>query len=94
MEMDGDEIAITYIKDVTFNTNLPDAEILKMTTISLPQPGILKECAEGAQYFPEQCFYSALEGLFQRSSGRVNKRGSFLKTEFLSPNPLGTCLTV
>ncbi|XP_053122768.1 mitogen-activated protein kinase kinase kinase 20 isoform X1 [Hemicordylus capensis] len=31
MEMDGDEIAITYIKDVTFNTNLPDVEILKMT---------------------------------------------------------------
>lgn len=31
MEMDGDEIAITYIKDVTFNTSLPDAEILKMT---------------------------------------------------------------
>uniref|UniRef100_A0A803T9L6 Mitogen-activated protein kinase kinase kinase 20 n=1 Tax=Anolis carolinensis TaxID=28377 RepID=A0A803T9L6_ANOCA len=31
MEMDGDEIAITYIKDVTFSTNLPDAEILKMT---------------------------------------------------------------
>ncbi|XP_006878887.1 PREDICTED: mitogen-activated protein kinase kinase kinase MLT-like isoform X1 [Elephantulus edwardii] len=31
MEMDGDEIAITYIKDVTFNTNLPDAEVLKMT---------------------------------------------------------------
>nr|XP_012317786.1 mitogen-activated protein kinase kinase kinase 20-like [Aotus nancymaae] len=31
MEMDGDEIAVTYIKDVTFNTNLPDAEILKMT---------------------------------------------------------------
>ncbi|XP_020666627.2 mitogen-activated protein kinase kinase kinase 20 isoform X1 [Pogona vitticeps] len=31
MEMDGDEIAITYIKDVTFNTNLPDAEIFKMT---------------------------------------------------------------
>ena len=65
-----------------------------MTTIYLPQPRILKECAEGAQYFPEQCFYSALEGLFQRSSGRVNKRSSFLKTEFLSPNPLGTCLTV
>uniref|UniRef100_G3TIB2 Protein kinase domain-containing protein n=1 Tax=Loxodonta africana TaxID=9785 RepID=G3TIB2_LOXAF len=31
MEIDGDEIAITYIKDVTFNMNLPDAEILKMT---------------------------------------------------------------
>uniref|UniRef100_A0A8C0ZP72 Mitogen-activated protein kinase kinase kinase MLT n=1 Tax=Castor canadensis TaxID=51338 RepID=A0A8C0ZP72_CASCN len=35
MEMDGDEIAITYIKDVTFNTNLPDAEILKMTKVRL-----------------------------------------------------------
>lgn len=33
MEMDGDEIAITYIKDVTFNTSLPDAEILKMTKV-------------------------------------------------------------
>lgn len=33
MEMDGDEIAITYIKDVTFNTNLPDVEILKMTKV-------------------------------------------------------------
>uniref|UniRef100_A0A8D0G9K4 Uncharacterized protein n=1 Tax=Sphenodon punctatus TaxID=8508 RepID=A0A8D0G9K4_SPHPU len=31
MEMDGDDIAITYIKDVTFNTNLPNVEILKMT---------------------------------------------------------------
>ncbi|XP_020846648.1 mitogen-activated protein kinase kinase kinase 20 isoform X1 [Phascolarctos cinereus] len=31
MELDGDEIAITYIKDVTFNTNLPDVETLKMT---------------------------------------------------------------
>eukprot|EP00070_Physeter_catodon_P003174 XP_007106615.2 mitogen-activated protein kinase kinase kinase 20 isoform X2 [Physeter catodon] len=31
MEMDGDEIAITYVKDVTFNTNLPDAEVLKLT---------------------------------------------------------------
>lgn len=35
MEMDGDEIAITYIKDVTFNTNLPDAEILKMIKVRL-----------------------------------------------------------
>ncbi|XP_029461660.1 mitogen-activated protein kinase kinase kinase 20 [Rhinatrema bivittatum] len=31
MELDGDEIAITYIKDVTFYTNRPDVEILKMT---------------------------------------------------------------
>ncbi|XP_019509248.1 PREDICTED: mitogen-activated protein kinase kinase kinase MLT-like [Hipposideros armiger] len=35
METDGDEIAITYIKDVTFNTNLPDAEILKMTKVMI-----------------------------------------------------------
>lgn len=33
MEMDGDEVAITYIKDVTFNTNLPDVEMLKMTKV-------------------------------------------------------------
>lgn len=33
MEMDGDEIAITYIKDVTFHPNLPDAEALKMTKV-------------------------------------------------------------
>ncbi|XP_030066550.1 mitogen-activated protein kinase kinase kinase 20 isoform X1 [Microcaecilia unicolor] len=31
MEMDGDEIAIAYIKDVTFNTNRPDVELVKMT---------------------------------------------------------------
>uniref|UniRef100_A0AAR2LR62 Protein kinase domain-containing protein n=1 Tax=Pygocentrus nattereri TaxID=42514 RepID=A0AAR2LR62_PYGNA len=31
MELDGDEVAITYIKDVTFNANRPDVEVLKMT---------------------------------------------------------------
>ncbi|OCT63608.1 mitogen-activated protein kinase kinase kinase 20 L homeolog isoform X1 [Xenopus laevis] len=31
MELDGDEIAITYIKDVTFNRNQPDVELLRMT---------------------------------------------------------------
>ncbi|KAI4871963.1 hypothetical protein NFI96_021267 [Prochilodus magdalenae] len=31
MELDGDEIAVTYIKDVTFNANRPDVEVLKMT---------------------------------------------------------------
>ncbi|KAG9477330.1 hypothetical protein GDO78_002627 [Eleutherodactylus coqui] len=30
MELDGDEIAITYIKDVTFTRNLPEAEVLRM----------------------------------------------------------------
>ncbi|MGH0152202.1 UNVERIFIED_CONTAM: hypothetical protein FKN15_022154 [Acipenser sinensis] len=31
MELDGDEVAITYIKDVTFSVNRPDAYVLKMT---------------------------------------------------------------
>uniref|UniRef100_A0A8B9KW07 Protein kinase domain-containing protein n=1 Tax=Astyanax mexicanus TaxID=7994 RepID=A0A8B9KW07_ASTMX len=31
MELDGDEVAIAYIKDVTFNANRPDVELLKMT---------------------------------------------------------------
>ncbi|XP_069081456.1 mitogen-activated protein kinase kinase kinase 20 isoform X1 [Pleurodeles waltl] len=31
MEMDGDEIAITYIKEVTFNAGRPDVDVLKMT---------------------------------------------------------------
>uniref|UniRef100_A0A669CGB8 Mitogen-activated protein kinase kinase kinase 20 n=1 Tax=Oreochromis niloticus TaxID=8128 RepID=A0A669CGB8_ORENI len=31
MELDGDEVAITYIKDVIFNANRQDVEILRMT---------------------------------------------------------------
>ncbi|CAL8370037.1 unnamed protein product [Arctogadus glacialis] len=31
MELDGDDIAVTYIKDVSFNTNRPDVDVLKMT---------------------------------------------------------------
>ncbi|XP_016148171.1 mitogen-activated protein kinase kinase kinase MLT-like, partial [Sinocyclocheilus grahami] len=31
MELDGDEVAIAYIKDVTFNANRPDVDVLKMT---------------------------------------------------------------
>ncbi|KAJ8282430.1 hypothetical protein COCON_G00049490 [Conger conger] len=31
MELDGDEVAITYIKDVTFNANRPDVDAVKMT---------------------------------------------------------------
>uniref|UniRef100_A0A8C1UFI4 Sterile alpha motif and leucine zipper containing kinase AZK n=1 Tax=Cyprinus carpio TaxID=7962 RepID=A0A8C1UFI4_CYPCA len=33
MELDGDEVAIAYIKDVTFNANRPDVDILKMTKV-------------------------------------------------------------
>ncbi|TDH06894.1 hypothetical protein EPR50_G00118110 [Perca flavescens] len=31
MELDGDEVAVTYIKDVIFNANRQDVEILRMT---------------------------------------------------------------
>uniref|UniRef100_A0A3B5MML6 Mitogen-activated protein kinase kinase kinase 20a n=1 Tax=Xiphophorus couchianus TaxID=32473 RepID=A0A3B5MML6_9TELE len=31
MELDGDEIAVTYIKDVIFNANRPGVEVLRMT---------------------------------------------------------------
>ncbi|XP_041806332.1 mitogen-activated protein kinase kinase kinase 20 isoform X1 [Chelmon rostratus] len=31
MELDGDDVAITYIKDVVFNANRQDVEILRMT---------------------------------------------------------------
>lgn len=31
MELDGDEVAVTYIKDVVFNTNRQDVEVLRMT---------------------------------------------------------------
>lgn len=33
MELDGDEVALTYIRDVTFNANRPDAEVSKMTKV-------------------------------------------------------------
>ncbi len=33
MELDGDEVAIAYIKDVTFNANRTDVDVLKMTKV-------------------------------------------------------------
>lgn len=33
IELDGDEIAITYIKDVVFNANRADVETLRMTKV-------------------------------------------------------------
>lgn len=33
MELDGDEVAITYIKDVTFNANRPDVDAVKMNKV-------------------------------------------------------------
>lgn len=34
MELDGDDVAVTYIKDVIFNANRQDVEILRMTKVS------------------------------------------------------------
>lgn len=34
MELDGDDVAVTYIKDVIFNANQQDAEVLRMTKVS------------------------------------------------------------
>ncbi|XP_008326503.1 mitogen-activated protein kinase kinase kinase 20 [Cynoglossus semilaevis] len=31
MELDGDDVAVTYIKDVIFNTNQPNVDVLRMT---------------------------------------------------------------
>lgn len=33
MELDGDEVAVTYIKDVTFSSNRSDVDILKMSKV-------------------------------------------------------------
>ncbi|CAB1346600.1 unnamed protein product [Coregonus sp. 'balchen'] len=38
MELDGDEVAITYIKDVTFNANRQDVDVLKMTKNDVRSP--------------------------------------------------------
>lgn len=34
LELDGDDVAVTYIKDVIFNANRQDVEILRMTKVS------------------------------------------------------------
>lgn len=34
LELDGDDVAVTYIKDVIFNANRPDVEVLRMTKVS------------------------------------------------------------
>lgn len=33
MEIDGDDVAVTYIKDVIFSANRQDVEILRMTKV-------------------------------------------------------------
>lgn len=33
IELDGDEVAVTYIKDVVFNANRQDVEMLRMTKV-------------------------------------------------------------
>lgn len=34
MELDGDDVAVTYIKDVIFNVNRKDVETLRMIKVS------------------------------------------------------------
>lgn len=34
IELDGDDVAVTYIKDVVFNANRQDVETLRMTKVS------------------------------------------------------------
>lgn len=33
IELDGDDVAFTYIKDVVFNTNRADVEVLRMAKV-------------------------------------------------------------
>lgn len=35
IEIDGDEVAVTYIKDVVLNANRQDVEMLRMTKVSV-----------------------------------------------------------
>lgn len=34
MELDGDDVAVAYIKDVIFNANRQDVELLRMTKVT------------------------------------------------------------
>lgn len=42
MELDGDEVAIMYIKDVTFSVNRPDAYVIKMTKVNMQFSSIVR----------------------------------------------------
>lgn len=35
IELDGDDVAVTYIKDVVLNANRQDVEMLRMTKVSV-----------------------------------------------------------
>lgn len=35
VEVDGDDVALTYIKDITFNTNRQDTDVIKITKVNL-----------------------------------------------------------
>lgn len=38
LELDGDEVALTYVRDVIFNANRPDVEVSKMTKVHSVYP--------------------------------------------------------
>lgn len=36
IELDGDDVAVTYIKDIVFNANRQDVEVLRMAKVLVP----------------------------------------------------------
>lgn len=46
IELDGDDVAVTYIKDIVFNANRQDVEVLRMTKVLLE-----------SFFFPLKVFY-------------------------------------
>lgn len=59
MELDGDDVAVTYIKDVIFNANRQDVEILRMTKVSSEMHFLNK-----SQMTRPLMFQSVLNGAF------------------------------
>lgn len=58
LELDGDDVAVTYIKDVIFNTNRQDVEVLRMTKVSL-ETHFLNKLQRASHYIictPSSCF--------------------------------------
>lgn len=44
IELDGDDVAVTYIKDVVFNANRQDVEVLRMAKVPSHNLSFLLGC--------------------------------------------------
>lgn len=55
IELDGDDVAVTYIKDIVFNANRQDVEVLRMTKVLLE-----------SFFFPKSFSYGPSDLLLQR----------------------------